>query len=114
MSSLDVVKNFAIVSLGKDTNQTIIYGVVFAALRTNPDLLLIITTNSKGVLTQVETHKNNVTFIHYSKWEQLFENEKIVNAFKHAYTSTPEDWPCGFVRTYFTTEQPKTQPTVEV
>lgn len=114
MTELDTLKNFAIVNLGKDTDQTIIYGVVFAALRSNPNLLLIITTNKKGDLSQIEMHKNDVTFIHYSQWEKLFKNEKIVNAFKQAYTSSPEDWPCGYVRAYFTTEQTNKQNTVKV
>lgn len=101
MAELDLIKNFAIVTMGVDANQNQIYGVAFAALRSNTDLFLVATTNNANSITILELHKDALTFIHPSQWENLFNNENIVLAYKTAYTSTPEDWPCGYVRTLF-------------
>ena len=102
MNELDLTKNFAIVTMGVDTNQNPIHGVAFAALRSNTDLFLVTTPHNDSSIKVIEIHKNALTFIHPSQWENLLNNENIVKAYQTAYTSTPEDWPCGYVRTLFT------------
>ena len=102
MNELDLIKNFAIVKMGVDANQNPLYGVAFAALRTNTDLFLVAIANDNNIITILELHKDALTFIHPCQWENLFSYDNIVKAYKTAYTSSPEDWPCGYVRTVFT------------
>ena len=113
MANLDLTKNFAIVTMGVDASQNPIYGVAFAALRSNTDLFLVATPNNENAISILELHKDVLSFIHPSQWENLFNNENIVKAYKTAYSSTPEDWPCGYVRTLFSGTS-TTPPNVEV
>ena len=113
MTKLDLIKNFAIVSLGVNDFNIQTYGVAFAALRSNPVIFLVATTNTDNTVTILELHKDTLTFIHPSKWEELFTDDKIMNAFRTAYTSSPEDWPCGYVRAEFVGETKK-QSSLEV
>jgi|ERR1711965_984260 len=101
MAELDLTKNFAIVTMGVDANQKPIYGVAFAALRNNTDLFLVATTNNGNSISILEIHKDVLSFIHPCQWENLLKNENIVKAYQSAYYSTPEDWPCGYVRALF-------------
>jgi hypothetical protein len=102
MVNLDLIKNFAIVTVGLDASQNQIYGVAFAALRSNTQLFLVALASNEKSVPILELHINTLTFIHPEQWENLFNNEEIVQAYKTAYSSSPEDWPCGFVRTLFT------------
>ena len=51
MNELDLIKNFAIVKMGVDANQNPLYGVAFAALRTNTDLFLVAIANDNNIIT---------------------------------------------------------------
>ena len=108
MSKLDLTKNFAIVSLGVAATQNQKYGVAFAVFRSNTDLFLVSIATNKTSVSLLEINRNNLTFIHPKHWEELFEtnNNNIIEAYRGAYLSTPEDWPCGFVRAQFSGQSP--------
>ena len=112
MANLDLTKNFAIVNLGVDTaGQKQKYGVAFAALRENPELFLVYTSTSETTVSLLEINRHNLTFIHPKYWEELFEKNSnyIVESYRQAYFSTPEDWPCGYVRAKFSGQSPTTE-----
>lgn len=111
MSNLDLTKNFAIVTLGVYHGEKQKYGVAFAALRDNPELFLVFTATSETSVSLMEINRCNLTFIHPKYWEGLFENNTnyVVQAYQQAYFSTPEDWPCGYVRTKFSGQSPTTE-----
>ena len=71
MTNLNLTKNFAIVTLGVDDDETQKYGVAFAALRSNTDLFLVFTATSETSVSLIEINRCNLTFIHPKHWGQL-------------------------------------------